>query len=116
MRVDSLGIVITSPCKWYRNKHTTFRVIYLSTFSTKISQNFLHLKQFHFWDSFDGFQKFALDKKEHLFYHRDQEVGKGGKMTIKEQLIAEIEILLRRLTEEELEMVYQMVKQWSDRK
>lgn len=37
-------------------------------------------------------------------------------MTIKEQLIAEIEILLRRLTEEELEMVYQMVKQWSDRK
>lgn len=37
-------------------------------------------------------------------------------MAIKEQLIAEIEILLRRLTEEELEMVYQMVKQWSDRK
>ena len=37
-------------------------------------------------------------------------------MTIKEQLIAEIEILLRRLTEDELEMVYQMVKQWSDRK
>ena len=37
-------------------------------------------------------------------------------MTIKEQLIAEIELFLRRLTEEELEMVYQMVKQWSDRK
>ncbi len=37
-------------------------------------------------------------------------------MTIKEQLIEEIEILLQRLTEEELEMVYQMVKQWSDRK
>ncbi len=37
-------------------------------------------------------------------------------MTIKEQLIKEIELLLRHLNEEELEMVYQMVKQWSDRK
>ncbi len=37
-------------------------------------------------------------------------------MTIKEQLIKEIELLLRHLNEEELEMVYHMVKQWSDRK